>query len=234
MLKNWKSLFIVTNAGEDKKKEEETKLENSIKEAENLLDELADFDDLDEKLEEALTGEVVEKEGVVDNAVIEKLLAEVEKNNRPGFDYFEYKQSLKALEKMPMNEVTQYRSAFVTASTMGITLDNLLESANFYLGILDGENKKFTTTFETEKKNKLDKKEEKIIQLNKTIQEKKALILKLTEEIGEHEKQISDLKYEIKDSKKEIDATQNNFIVSFNYIKSEFTKDIARMKEYLK
>lgn len=236
MFKNLKSLFIVDNTkGEDKKKEEEeTTSEDFVENAEYLLDELDDFDDFDEKLEAALSGEMIEKDGVVDNDVIEQLLLEVEKNDLEGFDYFEYKKALKALEKMPMNEVTKYRSAFATASTMGVTLDDLLKSAAFYVAILDKQNEKINLDFEKKITESVGKKEEEVTQLKNKIQEKKALIKKLTEEITQHENKITDLKYKVKDSKKELTENQNNFKVSFNYLKSQFTIDIARMKEYLK
>jgi len=234
MLKNWRSLFIVDDTKDEKETEEDQILENSIEIAENLLEELDDFSDIDDQINEALSGELIEKEGVVDNEIIELLLKEVEKKNRDGFDYFEYKQSLKALDKMPMNEVTKYRSAFATASTMGVTLKILLESASFYLGVLEKENKKYSSTFEKQLKEKVGEKEEKITQLKTTIEEKKALIKKLTEEIYEHENEIKDLKYNVKDSKKEISLAQNNFKVTFNYLKAQFTEDITRMKEYLK
>jgi hypothetical protein len=233
MFKNLKSLFIVNNTEENQKKEDAT-LEDSIENAEYLLDELDEFDDFDKKLEAALSGEMIEKDGVVDNDIIEQLLLEVEKTDLEGFDYFEYKKALKALEKMPMNEVTKYRSAFATASTMGVTLEDLLKSAAFYVAVLDAENEKVTVDFEKKITESIGKKETEVTQLKNKIQEKKALIKKLTEEIAQHENKITDLKYKVKDSKKELTENQNNFKVSFDYLKSQFTIDIARMKEYLK
>ncbi|WP_156039797.1 hypothetical protein [Aureispira sp. CCB-QB1] len=229
-----KSLFIIETTEDNQKKEEELTSDSSVENAEYLLGELDDFDDFDEKLEAALSGEMIEKEGVVDNQIIEQLLLEVEKNDLEGFDYFEYKKALKALDKMPMNEVTKYRSAFATASTMGVTLDDLLKSAAFYVSILDAENEKVNTDFEKKITESVGKKEEEIADLKNTIQEKKALIKKLTEEIETHENQITDLKYKVKDAKKELTENQNDFKVSFDYLKSQFTIDIARMKEYLK
>lgn len=234
MFKNLKSLFIIETTEDNQKKEEELTSDSSVENAEYLLGELDDFDDFDEKLEAALSGEMIEKEGVVDNQIIEQLLLEVEKNDLEGFDYFEYKKALKALDKMPMNEVTKYRSAFATASTMGVTLDDLLKSAAFYVSILDAENEKINTDFEKKITESVGKKEEEIADLKNTIQEKKALIKKLTEEIETHENQITDLKYKVKDAKKELTENQNDFKVSFDYLKSQFTIDIARMKEYLK
>jgi peptidoglycan hydrolase CwlO-like protein len=133
-----------------------------------------------------------------------------------------------------MNEVTKYRSAFATASTIGVTLEDLLKSAAFYVAVLDAENEKTTVDFEKKITESVGKKEKEVTQLKNKIQEKKALIKKLTGEITQHENKISDFKYKIKDSKKELAESQNNFKVTFDYLKSQFTIDIARMKEYLK
>ena len=49
------------------------------------------------------------------------LLGAMEKHNLDGFDYIEFKESLKSLEKMPMDERTRFQSAFAMAKTMGAT-----------------------------------------------------------------------------------------------------------------
>ena len=49
-----------------------------------------------------------------------------------GFDYLEYRRSLKSLETFPMDEATKFRSSYATASTMGVTVEKLLESIEFY------------------------------------------------------------------------------------------------------
>ncbi len=246
MFKNLKSLFIVEDT-EAEKKEENISTDDIYEEEESDIIMEEDFEEEEsiDDFEFDATGttlvntseideEVLASEGKVDPKIIEKLLQEVEKNNMEGFDYFEFKKSLKALEQMPMDEATKYRSAFATASTMGVTLDKLLSSAKFYVGILDGENKKFTTVFESQISDNVDGKEEEIVQLEATIKEKAAQIKLLTEQIAEHQEQIGKLAQKIKDSKVKISETQNNFMVSFNFLKAQFDEDISKMQQYLK
>ena len=53
-----------------------------------------------------------------------------------GFDYLEYKQSLQSLEKMNMDNQTRYQSAFAMAQTMGAKAKNLIDSAQYYLKVM--------------------------------------------------------------------------------------------------
>ena len=241
MIRKLKSLFIIeedtndTNTGKDSvDNDQELPVDEHLDSHELLLDELGSLDDFDEKLAAALEGEYIDDEGNLDDKIIEELLLVVEKNNIEGFDYFEYKQSLKALEKMPMNEATKYRSAFATAATMGITLEKLLESAEFYLGILDSEDEKFTTSSEKKRKENIGGKEQKILELKASIEEKRLEIQRLEKEIAKNEGQISDLERDVKVERVEIEKTRNNFKVSFDYLRKQFTDDISKMKQYLK
>lgn len=241
MIRKLKSLFIIeedtndTSTGKDSvDNDQDLSVDEHLDSHELLLDELGSLDDFDEKLAAALEGEYIDDEGNLDDKIIEELLLVVEKNNIEGFDYFEYKQSLKALEKMPMNEATKYRSAFATAATMGITLEKLLESAEFYLGILDSEDEKFTTSSEKQRKENIGGKEQKILELKASIEEKRLEIQRLEKEISKNEGQISDLERDVKVERVEIEKTRNNFKVSFDYLRKQFTDDISKMKQYLK
>lgn len=117
---------------------------------------------------------------------------------------------------------------------MGITLDELLETANFYLGILDAADKKFQSNSEQEKKKNIGDKEEKVNQLEKTIQEKEDKIKKLQAEIAKHKNRIAELQREVKIDRVQIEKTHNNFMASFNFLRAQFADDIAKMKKYLK
>ncbi|MDH7447727.1 hypothetical protein [Aquimarina sp. 2201CG14-23] len=226
MLKNLKSLFIVDDSEEENKKPEESKENTDVS---------------SDKKPDASTPPPIpntsvntSSEGVLDTKIVEKLLQAIEKNNLDGFDYLEYKKSLKALEKMPMDEATKYRSAFATAATMGVTLEKLLKTTNFYIGVLDKENEQFLGAFKSQFDNKVSGREREIAQFESIIKEKSEQIKKLTEEIAKHQQQIGDLKAKVEESNSKINKTQNDFKVSYDHLKSQFTEDIVKMQKYLK
>lgn len=226
MLKNLKSLFIVDDSEEENKKSSESAEKSDVN---------------SDKKPTASTPPPLpnnpvssSSEGTLDTKIVEKLLQAIEKNNLEGFDYLEYKKSLKALEKMPMDEATKYRSAFATASTMGVTLDKLLQTTNFYIGVLDKENEQFIGAFKNQFDSKVSGREREIAQFESIIKEKSEQIKKLTEEIAKHQQQIGDLKAKVEESNSKINKTQNDFKISYNHLKAQFEEDIVKMQKYLK
>lgn len=226
MLKNLKSLFIVDDS-EDQKQESS----QPNKKSETGKDEKPST-----STPPPLPNTPVRasNHGDLDKKIIEKLLQAIEKNNLEGFDYLEYKKSLKALEKMPMDEATKYRSAFATAATMGVTLDKLLQTTDFYIGILNKENEQFLGAFKSQFNDKVSGREREIAQFESIIKEKSEQIKKLTEEITKHQQQIGDLKVKLEESNNKINKTQNDFKVSYDHLKSQFEEDKVKMQKYLK
>lgn len=226
MLKNLKSLFIVDDSDDNKRKKptpkKEVSQEQQPKKTGNTYNKIPS------------TTSTVSSEGIVDSKIVEKLLQAIEKNNLEGFDYLEYKKSIKALDKIPMDEATKYRSAFATASTMGVTLEKLLETVQFYIGILDKENTVFLNAFKAQLQEKVSDKEGEMTQLQSVIKEKTEQIKKLTEEITKHQAEVGSIKSKLGDSRAKIEKTQNDFKESFSYLKGQFEGDVIKMKDYLK
>ncbi|CAM1361380.1 hypothetical protein [Tenacibaculum xiamenense] len=221
MLKNLKSLFIVDDSADEKKEPTEKNKEQPKKEvAEN-------------KPTPSNTQRTTST-GNVDNAIIDKLLGAIEKNNLEGFDYLEFKKALKALEKIPMDEATKYRSTFATASTMGVTLEKLVESTTHYIKVLDNENNTFLKAFEGQLTSKVGNKEKEIVQFEAIIKEKSERIKQLTEEITKHQSQIAELRKVVDESKTKIDKTKNDFKLSYLHLRTQLEQDVEKMKQYLK
>ncbi|SEC32639.1 hypothetical protein SAMN04489761_2684 [Tenacibaculum sp. MAR_2009_124] len=221
MLKNLKSLFIVDDSTDEKKEPTEKKKEQPKKEV------VANKQNITNQ-------QPTTNAGKVDNGIIDKLLGAIEKNNLDGFDYLEFKKALKALEKIPMDESTKYRSTFATASTMGVTLENLIESTTHYIKVLDKENNTFTKAFEGQLTSKVGNKEKEIVQFDAIIKEKSEKIKQLTEEITKHQVQITELRKVVDESKTKIDKTRNDFKLSYLHLRTQLEQDVEKMKQYLK
>ena len=73
----------------------------------------------------------------LDDKSMEYLTSALAKNNLPGFDYLEFKQSLGALASLNMDEATAYKSAFATASTVGLTKEKLLKDRRIVIAHRD-------------------------------------------------------------------------------------------------
>ncbi|WP_233897517.1 hypothetical protein [Tenacibaculum piscium] len=222
MLKNLKSLFFTEDESEKENKQEDKKQAVSAKKS-------AEINTVNKST--TINSNVT---GSVDAAIVEKLLAAIENNNLEGFDYLEFKKALKALDKIPMDEATKYRSTYAAASTMGATLDTLLETIKHYIGVLDTENSTFIKAFEGQLVAKVGNKEKEITQFEAVINEKSEKIKQLTNEITKHQNQISELKRLVDDSNQKITKTQNDFKMSYLHLRTQFEQDAQKIKQYIK
>lgn len=169
----------------------------------------------------------------VDDKIRDTLLQALADNNMEGFDYFEFKQSLQTLGKMPLDEATQFKSAFATAATMGITKDKLLQSADYYKKVLQKEKEKFDIAVKGQNNSNVLKKKEELENLKKVILEKSSQIKRLTEEITAHNEQIEQGNKFINEAEGKILGTVNNFEASFNSVNGAIEIDIEKIKKHL-
>jgi chromosome segregation ATPase len=164
----------------------------------------------------------------------EILLTALEKNNQEGFDYFEYRESLKNLEKMPLDEKTRFQSAFAMAQTMGATPDKLRQSAQFYVSILQAELGKFEQAHADQRARLIGDREAEYNNLEAVIKNKAEQIKQLTQEIEEATKRRSSIQAEIEQSTNKIEQTKTDFESTFQNVVSRIQSDIQKMAEYLK
>jgi len=172
--------------------------------------------------------------GSISNKFVEALAAALEKNNQEGFDYFEFRQALKNLAKMPMDEQTRYHSAFAMAQTMGITNVRLIESAKHYLNVLNIEQSHFSEAHKQQKAKLIGTREEEAQQLEASIQEKAEKIKQLTQEIEQNRQKSDQIRKEISESTVKIENTRADFETTFASVVSQIQDDVAKIQQYIK
>lgn len=171
--------------------------------------------------------------GTVNNKFLEALAAALEKNNQEGFDYFEFRQALINLSKMPMDEQTRFQSAYAMAQTMGITAAKLAESAQHYLNVLATEQNKFAEAHAQQRAKLIGNREGEIKSLEAAILEKTEQINRLTHEIEAHKKQSEVIRKEISDSTIKIETTKADFEATFASVVNQLQNDLGKIKQYL-
>lgn len=221
VLKNLRSIFIVDDEQKDKSEPattEETVQSGQITEQEAEIPAPAPSAD----------------SGKRDDTIIDTLFKAIEDSNLSGFDYIEFKRSVQGLEKMVADEATRFKSAFSTASTIGITLDKLLETADYYVKVLDREKNKFLEAARDQTSHMVVNRKKEIESVRKAMEEKKLKIEQLTKELASNEKLLQNLEEGIRSAEVKIEETKNNFDVSFNYLREQILKDMEKMRSYLK
>lgn len=225
MLKKIKSLFVIEEEAPKAKNESSSRSQTSAPAESKERMDVASAD---------LPPSPVAAPGKVTNKFMDVLLGAMAKNNLDGFDYLEFKQSLKSLSEMPMDEKTRFQSAFAMAQTMGATPDLLINTANHYLNVLQKEEKKFEQAVDNQRKKQIGNKEKEIKQMDMLIQEKAEQIKRLTQEIEQHRKLRDKLTQQISQSAVKVETTKNNFIASYQALVSQIQADIEQINKYLK
>lgn len=165
---------------------------------------------------------------------IEVLLKAMESANLPGVDYLEYRQSVKSLEKMPMDEQVRYQSAFAMAQAMGATPAKLIESATHYLDVLKSEQAKFDEALRKQTSERIGNRQGIIKNLDATLKQKAEQIKLLAQEMEAHRKEMEKLDLEIKEATSKVEGTKNDFLASYQALVAQISADIENMKRFLK
>jgi chromosome segregation ATPase len=171
--------------------------------------------------------------GLPDNKFLEALASALERSNQEGFDYLEFRQALKNLSGMNLDEQTAFRSAFGTASTMGITPARLLESTQYYLQVLSGEKQKFDEAHEQQRARLIGNREAEAQSLEKMIQEKNEQIARLSREIEEHQAKKAEIAAEITESTQKIETTRASFESGYAAVTEQISQDAVKIRQYL-
>lgn len=169
----------------------------------------------------------------LDERSVEFLTKALEKNNLPGFDYIEYKQSLGALTAMNIDEMTAFKSAYATAATVGLTKEKLLKTAEHYKGVLNQEKAQFDAALEKQIQQRVKSKQDEVAKLKKQIEDYQAKIQQMQAKIAEHEAIIGSADEDIRSSMEKIESTRENFETTLRSIVNEIDKDVENINRYL-
>lgn len=155
------------------------------------------------------------------------------KETQPGFDYLKFKQSLEQLASLKLDAATSLKSAFATASTMGVTKDSLLQSARHYLTILGEEKKQFDQALTNQVQQRIDSKKNELQNLQQQIEDHKRQIAKLEKQILEFQEKITRSDEEVVEAKASIDQTKIKFENTYQQFVSAIESDMTAIQQNL-
>ena len=223
MLKKLKSLFVVEDASDktpEQVKADETKIETAPEPASA------------EELIQVKTPQL-SPDQKPDSKFVNVLLKAIDDANQQGFDYLEYKQSLQSLVKMDMDEATRYKSAYAMAQTMGASPASLVQSAEGYLKVLQGENQKFADVVKSQRNAQVNGREHELSKIAESIAAKKQKIEQLSREIEQQQESLGQIKADIHAAAEKVAYTEAQFALAYQSVFDQIKGDIERMKTYL-
>ena len=172
-------------------------------------------------------------EGGISDRFMQVLSEALEKSNQPGFDYLEFRQAIKNLSNMPMDEPTRYQSAGAMAQTMGVTPQALINSAQQYLQVLQGEASKFQEAHTQQRAKLIGNREEEIKSIETMIEHKKQQILNLQQQIEQDSARGQQLRAEMQESTVKIESTKADFEATFSALAGQIQSDLEKIKTHL-
>lgn len=219
MFKNLKSLFVEVDPGQ-----EPAKVPDQQKPSESQPTEAPSPTEI----------KVNTSKNEIDELILDKLFNALEENNQPGFDYMEYRKALQTLSALPMDEAVKFQSAFATASTMGVTLDKLLDSISFYMKVLQTEEDHFMRASQEQFNLNVEGKAREKEQINQLIIEKSEQIKQLTAQIMQLQTDLDTIGGQIDAADQKIKETKHNFETTLAYVRFQFQQDIEKLKQYIR
>jgi predicted nucleic acid-binding Zn-ribbon protein len=169
----------------------------------------------------------------LDDRSLEFLTSAIEKNNLPGFDYFEFKRAVVTLVGMNIDEATAFKSAFATAATLGLTKEKLVETAAYYNNVITKEKDQFDAALQNQTKVKVSAREEEIKRLRDQIERHKSDITRLQDEIAGYLNQIEVAESSAKTEGEKLVKAQSAFEATHKALGLQIEKDIESIHQYI-
>jgi predicted nucleic acid-binding Zn-ribbon protein len=117
---------------------------------------------------------------------------------------------------------------------MGVSSQQLNDSAQFYLNVLKTEDSKFQESVNAQRQKQIGSKEKAITDLDATIKAKGEQIARLTQEIAAHQEDMGKMKAEISEAVVKIETTLSDFHATYSDLIGQIGQDVENMKKYLK
>ncbi len=169
----------------------------------------------------------------LDDRSLEFLAQAIERNNLPGFDYFEFKRAVVQLKDMNLDEPTAYKSAFTTAATLGLTKEKLLETAAYYRDLVEKEQTQFSAALETQNTTKVAGRQTEVARLRDQIERHKAEIERLQAEMAAYQSQVEQAESAAKADAEKLEKAKDAFEKTNKAVLLAIDKDVELIHKHL-
>lgn len=225
-----KGLFIVPEDEVEEQKKEEVKKEEKKAEPVKTTTGAGTPIKTSLNLNTNTTSNVSAGKGEVNKQIFNSLTKAISDANLPGEDYLEFVSALQAMKDLPIEESVKMQTVLATLSTKGLTVQKIVESADYYLKVLENEKDKFKQAMAHQTQGKIDGKHKRIKQLEEENLKKTEQIKVLTDQIEHNSEEIEKVKKDIEESDAKIKTTENNFNVTYDYVANQIIDKVEKIK----
>lgn len=169
----------------------------------------------------------------LNDKVFQKLLAAIQSGHSAEFDYLKFKKSYLALKDMGMDEVTAMKSAFMTASTMGLTKEKLIHNVDHYKSLLLKEREQFAHALKHQISSNIDARTMAINKLQNVKEDNERKIIELQNQREIIDSEIDKINKDIEVSTQKIHSTRDQFKETFDFLFNVIEEDQSQFKSIL-
>jgi chromosome segregation ATPase len=169
----------------------------------------------------------------IDSRSLEFIAQAIERNNLPGFDYFEFKRAITQLATMNLDEATAHKSAFATAATLGITKEKLIETAGYYRSVVEKEKEHFAQALDNQTATKVAARQQEVSRLRDQIERHKIEIARLQDEIGGYLNQADAAEAASKQESEKLEKSKAAFEKAHQAVLLAIDRDLETMHKHL-
>jgi hypothetical protein len=157
----------------------------------------------------------------------------VKEKSSDGMDYIKFKQSVKNLKDMSMDDATSFKSAYATASTMGMTKEELLQSINVYKVVIDKKRDEFIVAMQKSITDRIDEPTASIKQMTTSIEKINEEIELLKAKQKQYESLIAKTNEDILEAQDKIEQRKGEFVKVYESFTSILGSDEEQIKSLL-
>ncbi|HMP28182.1 MAG TPA: hypothetical protein PKD85_01195 [Saprospiraceae bacterium] len=168
-----------------------------------------------------------------DPQIVLTILENVKEGSQDGFDYLKFRYSLINLLKMNIDITTSVKSAYMTASTVGLNKDKLLASLAYYEGLIQKQKEDFTITLRSQILKNVEGPKAELQKLDHLKEENIRKIAALQREIDGIDDKKKELRTEIEVNESKIEKRRSEFKSVVDHIDQVMHKDKSLFNELL-
>jgi len=180
--------------------------------------------------EQSTINNPVSTKGEFNQNIFNSLTKAISDANLPGEDYLEFVDALQAMKDIPLDETIKMQTVLATLSSRGLTVQKIIETADYYLKVLEREHDKFKEAIAHQTTGKVDSREKQIKALEEENLKKAEQIKILTDEIGNNNQQMAQIKKDIDEADFKIKTTENNFNVTYEHVANQIRSKVEKIK----
>lgn len=173
----------------------------------------------------------------VDRKFVDHFVDLLEKANLPGPDYFEFKQALKSMDGLGLDEQKQFQASWASFRAMASGVKDitiLTTSASQYLTILDKDRAGFLKDVEkaiNERVGSLSQETKKLEEDNKAYAQQ---IVELQKKINDNNTRLEQINGEIQTQSAKITENRDSYDITYHSFVEQINSDVLKIKQYLK